>query len=530
LIRNITRIFAIFAVGSIFIHCEQKTSSDLRHLNTDSNSGLATIDGTVDGTTTLTDKGKPVLPDQSSCTISPTTGLCIVETTLLQDKVSQLATHISTQFTVLENQHGIFLTYEPYSYATNHTTEEQIGTSFWKLMRSKDGGKTFEVVYGKKDILTEPPPITSDADGNIYLVQTDDFRWEKIPFTNIDLAPKDLTFYRYDAAKNFQDPHTKKIAGAASGKMVFSFDADRSQLLYFAQNASTITSIKNFFILDLDGNVKSSTALFRTGGNFTALMYPRLGLGPDALYFSWFTEHENQGAPNVYRGVHFILSRDFGGTWENLQGNKIDSLPFISDENGPSTLVSLPENFGNNNVMGGMIYKENKLHFVYVVGKVAADTSSLGTHYVRFDLQKKIRDTDRYPWEVGKLHPGGQGGFVTNHKDPISPLYAVTAGYVNDKQGMFIVVLISTDNGNTWREYAVSDNEEADMLIGGVNVFPSITPSGYLIGTYTRCYPRTNPAGDGTPSGWCNDLVGGQFILDSKIYFFRIRAKGPGEN
>ncbi|NOS72281.1 MAG: hypothetical protein HOP33_20445 [Verrucomicrobia bacterium] len=87
------------------------------------------------------------------------------------------------------------------------------------------------------------------------------------------------------------------------------------------------------------------------------------------------------------------------------------------------------------------------------------------------------------------------GFFATPAREPHSPLYCVGQDAASNR----LVCLESEDNGETWRDHAVSEAVMNPYAIGGRR---EVTADGWIIGSFT----------DQTPEG------GG------KVYFFCIPA------
>jgi hypothetical protein len=114
-----------------------------------------------------------------------------VQLTLVDDHVIGYATFQSHNQKVVQNQHGIFLTYVK-------TRNDSYSAQEWRVMRSRDGGRTFQLVH-QATAATHPPVIETDPAGNLYLVHA-------------DLTGGQGKFYRFLAALDYQSPLVTTIS------------------------------------------------------------------------------------------------------------------------------------------------------------------------------------------------------------------------------------------------------------------------------------------------------------------------------
>ncbi|MBN1773328.1 MAG: hypothetical protein JXB32_18850, partial [Deltaproteobacteria bacterium] len=121
------------------------------------------------------------------------------------------ATFQSHNQKVVENAHGIFITYIT-----------SFGPSAWHLMRSTDGGNTFGPVC-EATYTTKAPAIETDEYGNIYMVHAE----------NDESFGSPAYFYRFDAAAGFPISASSQIPNGSAGKFTTFFDRGRDQIYYF---------------------------------------------------------------------------------------------------------------------------------------------------------------------------------------------------------------------------------------------------------------------------------------------------------
>jgi hypothetical protein len=118
-------------------------------------------------------------------------------------------------------------------------------------------------------------------------------------------------------------------------------------------------------------------------------------------------------------------------------------------------------------------------------------------HYVRYDLKTGKKQIDRYPKVSGRrLSLSGLDGFLVHHPSHPKRLFLIG----NDSG--HLACLVSDDAGETWQDYARSEQSFGLYSIGG---YRQMTEDGVVIGSFTDQQPP-------------------QEITDrkSKVYFFRM--------
>jgi len=366
---------------------------------------------------------------------------------------------------VLSNRHGIFVTHI-------RSRNQKFSAQAWRLSRSTDGGRSFATIY-QATHATNPPVIETDEEGNIFLMR-------------VDYLNGNAYLYRFRADRNFENPAVMTIPKGSGGKYAMTYDPTRKALYFLAYG--------NFFVIGLDGRVRHSEKLVQPGPH-AGLEYPLLNVSADgALHAAWTTQKHGV---YLYRDIHHMLSPDGGMSWKNLDRTSL-SPPIVADETGPAMRITLDDEFSAHTWLSNFVVKDGKVHFVYL-----AQTSPPRQHYMRYDIATGERDVHLQPEFKGEtITLSGLDGFFASRSDrPGSPLYCVM-----QDQG-HIACLVSDDNGLTWHDYAKSEEKFRAYAIGGSR---EITDDGYIIGSFTD----TSKENTATHTG-------------SKVYFFKIKAKGP---
>ena len=143
------------------------------------------------------------------------------------------------------------------------------------------------------------------------------------------------------------------------------------------------------------------------------------------------------------------------------------------DDTGPTDRITLDDEFEIHSWLSNLIVKDGKAHFAY-----AAQAESWRQHYVRYDLATAARDVDLYPtFEGEEIRLASLDGFFASRAGlPEAPLYYVSSA------GGRLGCLASDDNGETWYDYAVSEESWNPYSIGGAR---ELTADGAIVGTFT---------------------------------------------
>jgi hypothetical protein len=352
------------------------------------------------------------------------------------------------------------------------TRNESYTAQQWRLSWSQNGGRKFETLYEATDA-TNPPVLETDDEDNLYLIRP-------------DFVDGHAYLYRFMAAKNFRDPVITRIKSGAAGKYSMVLDPNRKQLYYFAHN-------NTFHRISMTGEVLASTNLL-TGGESAGLQYPLLFLDAEGtLHAAWTTQ---KNGVYLYWDIHYLQSPDGGASWRTMSTAPV-SLPAIADEHGPTDRITLDDEFEFHTWLESFLVRSGKAHFLYL-----AQTKSPRQHYVRYDLKTAKRELDIQPEFRGdRLAIRSLDGFLaTRGKEPKSTIYAIS----HDANASRLACLASDDDGNSWHDFAVSQNVTSAYSIGGCR---EVTRNGYVIGSFTEQMPATNITN-----------------ATSKVYFFKIQT------
>ena len=368
-------------------------------------------------------------------------GLTDVRLTLLDAEATGYATFQSHNQKVVANAHGIFTTHI-------RSRNEAFTAQQWRLSRSRDGGTTFETLYESVDA-TNAPAIETDADGNLYLVRS-------------DFSDGSASLYRFQASDGYAHPTVARIPGGSAGKYCMNLDEARSQLYYFTWGRS-------LFVLGLDGAVLERQELTVDGTNAVP-QYPLSFLDPSGvLHAAWTTQKHGV---YLYWDIHYMASDDGAQSWRRMDGTPLQ-IPLPVDDSGPSDRITLDDEFEVHSWLSNLLVKDGKAHFAY-----AAQTATWRQHYVRYDLATAVRDVDLNPIFEGKeIRLASLDGFFASRADlPEAPLYYVSSA------GGHLGCLASDDNGETWYDYALSEESFNPYSIGGTR---ELTTDGAIVGTFT---------------------------------------------
>jgi len=386
-----------------------------------------------------------------------------MEVALVDPSATGYATFQSHNHKVVWTRSGVFLAYL-------RTCNEAYTAQQWRLVRTRDGGRSFETVWEGVHA-TNPPVLEADAAGNVYLVR-------------VDFAEGSAYLYRFLASRGYRDPEITRIPQGAAGKYCLCLDERRRRLYYFAHNGT-------FHVLALDGRLLRTTTLLRDGPH-GALQYPLLALGPQgALYAAWTTV---QHGAYLYRSIQLMKSRDGGETWETMAGKRI-LLPAVADETGPTDPVTGPEELGVHTWLASMIATRDHLHLHYL------RQSDPPRHcVVRWNVTTGHRDPPGVCDLSGEtLSPLSLDGFFCAPAGSSRSLAVLASRYGR------LVCLRSDDAGATWRDHAVSAAAYGVYALGGCR---RATPDGWIIGAFTDT--RGVATGDA-----------------ARVYFVRVRWDAP---
>ena len=365
---------------------------------------------------------------------------------------------------VVSNAQGFFMTHI-------RTRGEGYMAQEWRVLRSRDRGKTFEILF-ESISATNAPVIESDAAGNLYVMRP-------------DFADHGGYLYRFviNEEGEYGEPLITAFPGAGSGKFAMALDEGRRQVYFFAHSGSLHT-------LGLDGQLKRKVQLLAKGEDAQP-QYPHLQFDADGVLHAAWTNTKLGG--KLYRDIHHMYSDDGGISWQTVPQIAVE-LPVVCDRHGPTLQVTLDDEFDVSTWLASFLPTGDKLHFLY-----RARFDPQRQHYMRFDRKTGRRDLDLSPEFGGEtLKIGNSDGLLVG--DAVGKaIYCVGSGPKGH-----IVCLVSRDAGQTWKDYARSEERYNAYALGGRR---EVTEDGWVIGSFT-------------------DHRGDNSIDDrqSKVYFFRIAA------
>ncbi len=437
----------------------------------------------------------------------------LVTSIIVQDKVTHTSLHNTAKYLVTQNKQGIFFTYSPKRYESDLEGGEvsvEGSETVWRLMKVNPDCQGFTQLFEETCKICNAPAVESDDDGNLFLANGDP------DSANWSLAgPRDARLFKFLASSGYKNPEIFSIPKGNSDKFRLVYDKAKKKLFYYNYNEQPKIDprkIFSFYSISLDGTIESSIPL-NGKGDTARIMYPHLAVDDSRVVAIWHTERGGISTtePRLYRNISFIYSDDSGLSWKNFSGAPTQ-YPVINDNRGPGTMVTLKEEEGDHNWLGDAVLKNNKLHISYQIWGVMHPGNK--THYVRYNFENGTRDVDIQPDWNGIA---GQGHFVNDRRSPNGPIYIVSTK--NSNGGSVLAVLISSDEGKTWQPFA-----EGQLLAGDPDVLDTIqtlhevTSDGYIVGLYSRCNARPE-------IGRCGTYVNGQWIYDSRAYFFKVKAK-----
>ena len=381
-----------------------------------------------------------------------------IRLTRIDRNVTHYATFQSHNQKVVANQHGYFTTHirdrdEPYLAQT------------WRLSHSTDRGASFRTIFQQTDA-TNPPVIETDSEGNLYLIQ-------------VDFESGDAFLYKFDAAKGFRDPSVTAIPGGAAGKYSMVLDETQRRLFFFSHNNS-------FHRIKFDGTVEHRADLLKAGEH-AILQYPHLALAANGdLHAGWTTQKHRV---YLYWDIHHMLSRDRGESWVDLAHTPIE-IPTAADNSGATNQISSADEAESHTWLSSMAMLGGKAHFAYMT-----QTEPPIENYIRFDLASGKKDVHLRQFKGDQIRVLGLSGYFVTDPSDAESIY-----FVGNDAGR-VACLRSRDNGETWDDYARTDDAYGLYAIGGFRE----TIDGAIIGTFT-------------------DQKQGRDELDflSDVYFFRI--------
>jgi hypothetical protein len=176
--------------------------------------------------------------------------------------------------------------------------------------------------------------------------------------------------------------------------------------------------------------------------------------------------------------------------------------------------ITRDDEFERHTWLAAMVSHSDKLHFTYKTGAFEKSGNQTGVaarqHYVRYDEASGQQELDVYPEFRGEqlVIRGSHSLLAARSAVANSPLYCV--GYEAPWMTRCrLVCLASDDNGRSWYDYAVSQQQFMPTGLGGCR---KLTEDGLIIGSFT----------DLVDVDELDDLD--MFADRHGIYFFKIQA------
>ena len=350
---------------------------------------------------------------------------------------------------VLRNGGGTFLTYNEKGH--------------WYLLRSADGGRTFETVYRSAE-RTAPPPIETDSEDRVYLAYG---------------VAEGVKFLRFSPANGYTSPDMTKVyqGSFGGGKFAMAYDPGRGQFYYASRGGYVLT-------IDKAGHLLRTQRVWQRDPKDTGPQYPHLFVDADGTLHHAMTMTPSDNKP-WYDLIRYVKSTDGAANWQAMNGTAL-SIPTSCGVKGPSTLITLPDGGEStlyNTWLCNMHPKAGKVHFYYRAEVPGADR----IHYMRFDARTGKREIDS--WTDRNNEFKGEtisfaslfGAFASDPEDPAGPLYFVSL----DKNSRNLAALVSFDSGSTWQDYARATVELWDRgTVSRVGCSVRLTPDGKVIGSF----------------------------------------------
>jgi hypothetical protein len=370
-----------------------------------------------------------------------------------------------------------------------------------KVSRSTDGGRMWTEVLMLGIAGNYVPPLEADSAGDVFA------------FVN-DWGSEDGAWVYKFSAHNWNRPSlVATLPLGNADKVTSAYDPSTNTLWYIKGNytASSIFRVWKLNAATVSGTqrrtytdmiTRDCGSLVRASGTTCGSFSGRASGGSYPLYPHIYADRSRSGltlmawtnsvysSPSYYYyyDIHYIISPNHGTSWYGAHG-RIKSWPIVGDDDGPSwRLLSRREYVGHccdrsrntidNNWLENVYVQDGHLYFMYTH---QTDAGGYYTTYRRV-TPRYNRSSDTYtitnasgPTAYHQFRGGS--GFFSGHGMAHSRLF------FTGTNGAHILTLSSTDDGATWRSYAVSGSAFSDPY--AVSGDHALGPSGEVLGAFT---------------------------------------------
>lgn len=440
----------------------------------------------------------PIVATITAAAQPPSTPLEPVQVTVVDaEATTHLATFFNVNQRVVTTPDGVFATY---LHETRHADEARSAVNEWRLVRSRDGGRSFAPWYvhrrvGANDVIGKAPEIVADPEGNLYLATAMD--------------DQHVHVFRFDRGGSTEPRYARRIR--------FGGDAPKFSLLYDPRQRRLVVMTASWLlVIDPETGAVVDDTRYRmlTQGRFAYPQYSFLALtdGGD-LVAAW---HTARFETNYYYDIHWAFADAASGfrAWRDPRSGALlggAKEPIVCDSSGAAPMINLPDMLSldgsRTNGLNSMIVKDGKVHFM-AGGQHAGRPYQV--RYVRCELHGDAPPLRLGAEAIGSppcVVQGSDGFFCSADTGPASPLFWVTQ---SDRR---IMVLRSDDHGTTWTPHArsevvadagrslygvVGERRIVDGTIRGLVTDQSMTPPhrvlAFSLATATSARARSAPA------------------------------------
>lgn len=379
---------------------------------------------------------------------------------LIEVGTSGYSTFQSNNQKVVQNSNGIFVAYI-------RTADATYQNQTWRLKQSTDDGATFITLFDD-DSHYSAPCIETDSENNLYIISP--------------IGEFDSVFYKFLATDYTTPAVTTTLVGLSHDKYSMALD-EANDRIYFTSNSN------KFVALDLDGNIVTGPYTFTQDGPIAVAEYPNLQLdNVGNLYCGW-TTHYTTNPGKLYWNISWLVSRDFGVTWEKADGTPI-TLPVVVDSTGPCDQITRYIEQGKDTWLSSFIFANDRLHALYYLHDDDGTYQQIYTRIHPTTGEVEIRTIQ--PLVCNPIIAGLDGFFIRDTWG--SFMSPDTLRVITTTNNTDLVSGISTDNGVTWRRNKViNTNPPTGWRIYASCGFRQLVDGTKAYGVFTHQNPATNP-------------------------------------